>query len=198
MNIYVRYFDQDALVYNFSDLLDFLSAIPDIRVTEELTEELRRYVESDMPYPKRIKVRPRVYFILIKTMAETMEEFKSNRKQIMQPAADADGFNKKEQRLAEISSPRGGWYKGTLRFKRVIQIPGTVKFRYQDTEFIALVKTHSAFGCYERLLNHLKQRTDIDQRSQFPSAKGQNFEYEFLGDTLPAEVLEQAQNPALV
>ena len=69
MNIYVRYFDQDALVYNFSDLLDFLSAIPDIRVTEELTEELRRYVESDMPYPKRIKVRPPVYFILIKTMA---------------------------------------------------------------------------------------------------------------------------------
>ena len=33
MNIYARYFDQDALLYSIDELIDFLSSIPDINVT---------------------------------------------------------------------------------------------------------------------------------------------------------------------
>jgi hypothetical protein len=34
--------------------------------------------------------------------------------------------------------------------------------------------------CYNRIVNHLKSR--VDSRSQFPSAKGKNFNYRFLGE----------------
>ena len=80
MNIYARYFDQDVLVHSFDELMEFLSEIPEIPINQRLIDDVRAYVQSDMPYPKRYKIRPRVYFILIKTTAETMEEFKAHRK----------------------------------------------------------------------------------------------------------------------
>ena len=80
MNIYARYFDQDVLVYSFEELMDFLASIPEIPINQHMIDDVRMYVESDIPYPKRYKIRPRVYFILIKTTAQTMEEFKANRK----------------------------------------------------------------------------------------------------------------------
>ena len=85
MNIYARYFDQDILVYSLDELIDFLSNIPDIQVTQELVDDIRNYIEGDMPYPKRYKIRPRVYFILIKTTAESLEAFKANKKQTASP-----------------------------------------------------------------------------------------------------------------
>lgn len=95
MNIYARYFDQDTLVYSFDELMDFLSSIPDIRITPELVEDVRNYVESDMPYPKRYKIRPRVYFILIKTTAESLSAFKANRKNPQeQTTSDNEPFNR--------------------------------------------------------------------------------------------------------
>ena len=80
MNIYARYFDRDVLVHNYEELIEFLSSIPEIPITPRMMEDVRAYVDSDMPYPRRYKIRPRVYFILIKTNAETMLEFKSHRK----------------------------------------------------------------------------------------------------------------------
>ena len=81
MNIYVRYFDIDALVKDADELIQFLSSIPDIPINDALAKDIRDYVNSDMPYPKRYKIRPRIYFILIKTTAETIEEFKTNKKE---------------------------------------------------------------------------------------------------------------------
>ena len=80
MNIYARYFDQDTIAYTFDELLDFLTSIPEIPINQRMVDDLRAYVESDMPYPKRYKIRPRVYFILIKTDAANMEEFKARHK----------------------------------------------------------------------------------------------------------------------
>ena len=34
--------------------------------------------------------------------------------------------------------------------------------------------------CYDRIVEHLQNRQDVDPRSQFPSAKSNNFEYIFL------------------
>lgn len=186
MNIYARYFDQDTLVYSFDELMDFLSSIPDIRITPELVEDVRNYVESDMPYPKRYKIRPRVYFILIKTTAESLSAFKANRKNPQeQTTSDNEPFNKKEIRIGQLMEERKGWYKGTIIFKRVILIPETQKFQYQDTQFSALVYATCGQECYDHIIDYLKNRQDIDLRSQFPSSRGQNFRFVFMGENLP-------------
>ena len=92
MNLYLRYFNNEALVYNVEEALDFLASIPDIQLTPELEDDIRLYAESDVYYPKRYKVRPRVYFIIIKTEAQTMLDFKT--KEGYQ--AGGDGFEKRE------------------------------------------------------------------------------------------------------
>lgn len=195
MNIYARYFDQEVLVHNYDELMGFLASIPEIPINARLEEDVRSYVESDMPYPKRYKIRPRVYFILIKTAAESMEEFKSHHKDNNNAPVTASNtpssveaiINKKEIRAAQLAEIHSGWYLGTVVFKRVIQIAGTTKFRYQDTTFQAYVRANSGMECYNRIIEHLKNRPEIDLRSQFPSARGNNFTYEFVGNELPTE-----------
>ncbi len=192
MNIYARYFDQDTLVYSIDELIEFLSTISDISITKELIEDIQTYIESDMPYPKRYKIRPRVYFILIKTTAQSLEEFKANKKETVIPlSSENEIINKKELRTNQLIEENSGWYKGSITFKRVIQIPGTGKFQYQDTPFVALVKAQSGIECYNRIIDHLKGRQDIDPRSQFPSAKGVNFEFKYMGEKLT----EEEENP---
>lgn len=198
MNIYARYFDQETLATSFEELLDFLTEIPEIPVTNDLIEAVRSYMESPMPYPKRYKVRPRVYFILIKTAAQTMEEFKSYR--------DA------ESDFEEIATPkpefkeRGeggqfGWYEAALTFKRVVLIPGTDKCQYVNTTFSAFIKAGSAIECYQRIKTYLENSKEVDARSQIPSAKSHYFKCEFLGrnvttngEELAGEEMEQAND----
>lgn len=194
MNIYARYFDQDILVYSFEELMDFLSSIPEIPINQRLVDDIRQYVEGDMPYPKRYKIRPRVYFILIKTMAQSMEEFKAHRKDtpsnasVGAPVPMETLMNKKEIKAAQLAVIRNGWYSGTIIFKRVIQIANTVKFRYQDTTFEAYVQAESGLDCYNRIIEHLKARPEVDLRSQFPSPRGVNFTFEYIGNTLFEEI----------
>ena len=66
-----------------------------------------------------------------------------------------------------------------IDFKRVLLVPGTGKFQYRDTQFIANVKAESGMDCYNRIVEHLRGR--VDDRSQFPSAKGKNFKFIYLG-----------------
>ena len=79
-------------------------------------------------------------------------------------------------RLNEIQE---GWYEGVVDFKRVLLIPGTGKFQYRDCEFVARLKAGSGMECYERIIDYLRDR--VDSRSQFPSPKGKNFKFRFLG-----------------
>lgn len=181
MNIYARFFDHDTLVGSVEELLEFLGSIPDIKLTEELEADVRNYVAGDMPYPKRYKIRPRVYFILIKTTAASMEEFKANRKEKAPAPVDTDSLNPKEFKATLLQEVRRGWYRGNITFKRVLQIPGTGKFQYQDTKFEAIMVADSGLECYSRIVQHLKTRDDVDMRSQFPSAKGANFSFKYLG-----------------
>ena len=41
------------------------------------------------------------------------------------------------------------------------------------------IKAASGMDCYNRIVAHLAER--VDRRSQFPSAKGKNFKFEYLG-----------------
>ena len=198
MNIYARYFNQDILVHSFDELMDFLSSIQEIPITQRLVDEVRAYVQSDMPYPRRYKIRPRVYFIMIKTTAETIEEFKSHRKEaiaedapvVMRPADAVQ--TKKEIKAAQLAEQRSGWYYATIVFKRVIQVAATTKFRYQDTVFEAFVRANSGAECFDKVIAHLKNRPEVDSRSQFPSARGSNFTFEYVGTELPTEDGEEA------
>ena len=96
----------------------------------------------------------------------------------------ADDMEMKPQRPAtsaimKLNEERDGWYEGTIDFKRVLLVPGTGKFQYRDTHFVAQVRAISGIDCYNRIVEHLRQR--VDERSQFPSAKGKNFSFRYLG-----------------
>lgn len=177
MNLYIRYFDKEILVDNVNDAIAFLADIPEIGMNPVLEEDIRNYCASEVFYPKRYKVRPRVYFIIIKTDAPTMNDFKEKRAvhppldKIEKPVAPA---------LVRLNEELFGWYEGALDFKRVLLVPGTGKFQYRDTHFVAHCKAMSGMDCYNRIVEYLRGR--VDERSQFPSAKGKNFKFRYLGE----------------
>ncbi len=178
MNLYIRYFDKETLVSSVDEAIDFLSGISEVEMNAELEADIRDYAASDVCYPKRYKVRPRVYFIIIKTAAACMQDFKD--KKALRPAASAErpdpASSSPANRLAEELA---GWYEGALDFKRVVLVPATGKHEYRDTHFVANLKATSGLDCYNRIVEHLRDR--VDSRSQFPSAKGKNFHYRYLG-----------------
>jgi hypothetical protein len=178
MNLYIRYFDKETLVHSVEEAIDFLSVIDEIGMNPILEADIRDYAESDVFYPKRYKIRPRVYFIIIKTEAATMQDFKD--KKALRHGAVADV---KERAVVpvvmKLNEEREGWYEGIIDFKRVQLVQGTGKFQYRDTHFVAQLKARSGMDCYNRIVDHLRGR--VDERSQFPSAKGKNFKFRFLG-----------------
>ena len=176
MNLYLRYFDQETLVTNVDDAIKFLQSIPDVGMNNELEADIREYAASDVCFPKRYKVRPRIYFIIIKTTAANMQDFKDKKAVRSTPAEGHDNSNSV---VVKLNQELPGWYEGSLDFKRVVMVPSTGKFEYRDTHFVADVKAMSALDCYNRIVDHLRQR--VDSRSQFPSAKGKNFTFQYLG-----------------
>ena len=176
MNFYLRYFDRETLVYSPDEAIDFLSTIPEIEMSPDLEADIREYADSDVLYPKRYKVRPRVYFIVIKTEAATMSDFKQKK-----ALRSNNGDTRKDAPplLARLNEEKPGWYEGALDFKRVVLIPSTGKHEYRDTHYVAHCKAYSGQDCYNRIVDYL--RTRVDSRSQFPSAKGKNFKFRYLG-----------------
>ena len=178
MNLYLRYFDRETLVTSVEDALNFLANIGEIGMNAALENDIRDYVSSDVFYPKRYKIRPRVYFIIIKTDAATMQDFKE--KKAVHLGASASGHDRNVSPvIAKLNEEKYGWYEGAIDFKRVLLVPGTGKFQYRDTRFVARVKAESGIDCYNRIVEHLQER--VDARSQFPSAKGKNFKFRYLG-----------------
>lgn len=181
MNIYLRYFENEILVQDVDQALAFLQSIPDIDVDDFMAEDLRSFVEGSVMYPKRYKVKARAYFIVIKTTAQTLEEFK----EIGATAHDEDAtLMEKRPKAENFMAIQSGWYEANINFKRVLTHPISHKSQYVDTEFVARVKAESVKDCYNKVLNHLRSRQDIDPRSQFPSIKGRNFMCTFIGEEL--------------
>lgn len=178
MNLYLRYFDRETLVTSVEDALNFLANIGEIGMNAALENDIRDYVSSDVFYPKRYKIRPRVYFIIIKTDAATMQDFKEKKAVHLGASASSHDRNVSPV-IAKLNEEKYGWYEGAIDFKRVLLVPGTGKFQYRDTRFVARVKAESGIDCYNRIVEHLQER--VDARSQFPSAKGKNFKFRYLG-----------------
>lgn len=191
MNLYIRYFDSETLVTNVEDAIAFLSGISEIGMNDKIANDVRAYFESDNRFPKRYKVRSKIYFILIKTDKDTMQAFKDYRNSSATaepetasapadaPAADAAEAKPIISPLMALYAEREGWYEGSFDFKRVVTIPSTGKNEYRDTHFVACCKALSGIDCYNRIVDHLRSR--VDSRSQFPSAKGKNFHFKYLG-----------------
>lgn len=179
MNLYLRYFDKETLVNNVEQAIDFLASIPEIGMNADLEAEIRDYVDSDVFYPKRYKVRQRVYFIIIKTTAETMTDFKQKKALHPTGSGGADRRDMAATAITRLNEERPGWYEGMLDFKRVVMVPATGKHEYRDTHFVVQCKANSGQDCYNRIVEHLRER--VDGRSQFPSAKGKNFHFKYLG-----------------
>ena len=178
MNLYLRYFDRETLVTSVDEAIDFLARIDEIGMNPVLENDIRDYVASDVFYPKRYKIRPRVYFIIIKTDASTMQDFKD--KKAVHPTPQGSTRDRGASPvIAKLNEEKYGWYEGIIDFKRVLLVPGTGKFQYRDTHFVARVKAESGIDCYNRIVEHLQER--VDERSQFPSAKGKNFKFYYLG-----------------
>ena len=180
MNLYLRYFDNETLVSHVDEAIDFLRSIQDINVTPEMEADIRDYAASDVFFPKRYKVRAHVYFIIIKTVADTMLDFKQKKGLRSQtPNIGQDRRGQSDNSLFLLTQTREGWYEGALDFKRVVMIPSSGKHEYRDTKFVARCKATSGQDCYNRIVEHLRDR--VDNRSQFPSAKGKNFHFKYLG-----------------
>lgn len=179
MNLYIRYFDKEILVYSVEEALDFLRSIPEVDITPSMAKDIREFASNDMFFPKRYKVRPRVYFIMIKTTAQNMDDFKQ--KKAVRPMVP--GMNDRRDLIASVTTKLTeiceGWYEGSLDFKRVVMVPNTGKHEYRDTHFEVRCKAVSGMDCYNRMVEYLRQR--VDARSQFPSAKGKNFKFSYLG-----------------
>lgn len=176
MNLYIRYFNDETLVHSVEEALNFLSSLDDVEVNEEMANELEKFMSSTAMYPKHIKVRMRSFFIAIKTTANSMEEFKAK-------GAGQVKMEKSAQKetMAGYDQFQPGWYAAKIVFKRVVSIPETQKCQYVDTTFVCKVKADSAHECYDKVIEHLRSRQDIDVRSQFPSIKSSNFEWDYLG-----------------
>ena len=182
MNLYLRYFDREQLAQNVDEALAFLRSIPEIGMNSNIESDIRDYVASDVFYPKRYKVRQRVYFIIIKTTAATMLDFKQKKALHSSPQQTMLGGDKRELPstvMMRLNEERPGWYEGSLDFIRVVMIPSTGKHEYRDTHFVVQCKAMSGMDCYNRIVDHLRGR--VDNRSQFPSAKGKNFHFKYLG-----------------
>ncbi|MBO6018054.1 MAG: hypothetical protein J6P41_01515 [Prevotella sp.] len=176
MNLYLRYFDRETLVTSVDEAIAYLANIDEIGMNPMLEADIREYVNSDVYYPKRYKVRPRVYFIIIKTEAQTMQDFKD--KKAIRPAV-ATKDRSVSPAVTKLNEEKFGWYECAMDFKRVLLVPGTGKFQYRDTRFVVQMKGMSGIDCYTRIVEHLRER--VDERSQFPSAKGKNFRFTYLG-----------------
>lgn len=177
MNLYIRFFDEETLVNSVEEALAFLASLGDVEVNESIRSELEKFMSSSAMYPKHIKVSQRSFFIAIKTTASTMEEFKAKGAGQGKPEKVAG-----KEAMASYSKSQPGWYAAKITFKRVIQNPETQKSQYVDTPFVCKVLANSPQECYDKVLDHLRGRQDIDPRSQFPSIKSEKFEFDFLGE----------------
>ena len=190
MKLYVRYFDHEYLAKSVEDALGFLQSIQEIKVESNAASRITTFLNSSNLYPFRLKVSYSNYVLFLKTEAETMEQFKAEEALRKEQKASDRAMSMAERKktiLDALNEEKVGWWEARLIFKRVLTMPDTGKCKYIDTPFRVRLKANSAMDAYNRIVEHLQGRLEIDPRSQFPSAKSEKFDYEYLGEELPSE-----------
>jgi hypothetical protein len=194
MNLYVRYFDHEYLAKSVDDALEFLSSIPEIKLESNAASRITTFLNSSNLYPFRLKVSYSNYVLFLKTEAENLEQFKEEEALRKEQKIDrvSTMAERKKSIIDALNEENIGWWEAGLTFKRVLIIPETGKCKYVDTPFRVRLKAVSAIDAYNRIVDHLKSRPEVDPRSQFPSAKSEKFEYQFIGEDESTE--EEAVN----
>ena len=184
MNLYIRYFDHECLAKSIDEALDFLSSIGEIKMESNMPSRITTFLNSSNLYPFRLKVSYSNYVLFLKTEAETLEQFKEEQAQRKEQKTErvATMAERKKSILDALNEKKSGWWEVVFTFKRVITMPETGKCKYIDTPFRVRLKANSAMEAYNRVIDHLLDRPDIDPRSQFPSPKSEKFEYRYLGE----------------
>ena len=182
MNLFVRYFDNERVCHNMEEVATFLAELKEITINDADLESIQKYYDSKNLYPFRLKVSQNNYVLCLKTSAEDIEQFKEEREERGVRGVREVKDDGKKVFADFINEEHNGWYEATILFKRVVKIQGTSKCQYKDTVFKAQLKANSGADCYKRMIEHLRNRQDVDVRSRFPSIKSNNFEFEFLGD----------------
>lgn len=184
MNVFLRYFDLETIATNIDEIVAFMNTLEGVSFDDGDIRRIEEYLNSTNPYPYRLKFTFNNYMLILKTPFDKMEDFKENervRKEQkamgLSPAAE-----KKKSLIDFLNEEHEGWYDATIMFKRVVQIPGTAKFQYKDVSFRAQLKANSGMHCYNRVVEYLRNRQDIDPRSQYPSVKSNKFMFDFIGD----------------
>ncbi|MBR1521543.1 MAG: hypothetical protein IJ635_09930 [Bacteroidaceae bacterium] len=182
MNLYVRYFDHECLAKSVDEAIDFLKGIEEIKLESNAASRITTFLNSSNLYPFRLKVSYSNYVLFLKTEAESLEDFKEEEARRKEQKTDrvSTMAERKKTILDALNEQKSGWWEAGLLFKRVITLPETGKCKYIDTRFRVRLKANSAMDAYTRIVDHLKNRPEIDPRSQFPSAKSPNFEYTFI------------------
>ena len=193
MNLYVRYFDHEFLAKSVDEAIEFLRSIPEIKVESNAASRISTFLNSSNIYPFRLKVSYSNYVLFLKTESENLEQFREEEAMRKEQKIDrvSTMAERKKSILDALNEEHIGWWEAGLTFKRVLIIPETGKCKYVDTPFRVRLKAVSAIDAYNRIVDHLKSRPEIDSRSQFPSAKSEKFEYQFIGEDEAEEAVNE-------
>ncbi len=184
MNLYIRYFNHEALAHDVAEAMAFLVSIGEIRVDKNVEDRVGEFWESENTYPFRLKVNYSNYVLFLKTDADSIDEFhrlEQENKAVRTDGKPLSNSERKRVQLEALSTANPGWYEGTVVFKRVVVDPVTNKCRYIDTPFTVRCKAESPMDCYNRIIDHLKSRPELDPRCQYPSVRSSSYTYKFVG-----------------
>lgn len=170
MNYYARYFDSEGVFPTPQALVSFIASIPQILMTEELSEAILKFCAEKTSFPRHFRLPNKSTFIVIKTNAVTLDEFKTR---------GANGgviaVENKELKQAPVDEIRPGRYEVQMVFRRAIVNPETRKCSFVEETFEVEMLAQSQRQCFEVVMEHLKNHPDVDSRSQYPSIRSANF-----------------------
>lgn len=172
MNYYFHFFEYETVLPDSEQLIAYISNVPGIEMTTQLAEEIRQFCEEETNFPRRWRVQKKCTFIIIKTTAETLEQFKDRGSMGGAKAENSDESTSAMNIFDEIHE---SWYRVIIKFKRVVVNPQTGKGTYVDDEFEVRMFANSQRECYDRCVEYLTKHPEIDPRSQMPSIKSKNF-----------------------
>lgn len=177
MNYYARYFDSEGVFNTPQALVNFIASIPQIMMTDELAAAMLKFCEDKTSFPRHFRLPNKHTFIVIKTNASSLDEFKTvgaNGGVVPSAAKEAKG--------TAVDELRPGKYHVSITFRRAVVNPETRKCVFVDETFEAEMLAQSQRQCYDVVVEHLKNHPELDARSQFPSVRSANFTATLLGE----------------
>ncbi len=177
MNYYARYFDSEGVFHTPQALVDFIASIPQIIMTQDLAAAMLKFCEDKTSFPRHFRLPNKHTFIVIKTNASSLDEFKTIGANGGVLPAEA-----REARNTAVDELRPGKYRVCITFRRAVVNPETRKCVFVEEPFEVEMLAQSQRQCYDVVMEHLRNHPDLDARSQFPSIRSANFSATLLSE----------------